>query len=261
MKKKNLHLSIIVFVTYLFMIVMNSLANILPINGNTTGEVSDVYANLFTPIGLTFSIWGLIYLLLFAYSLDQLMNAQQRYEKQENRKIAWLFILSSLINSLWIVAWHYEQMGLSLILMLVLLISLIFINLELKTIKMKTRESFFQKLPFAIYFGWITVATIANVTVFLVSLEWNRFGLSEVFWADVIIVIGALIGFATMLYFRSYSYGLVIIWAYSGIVMKHISSDYYDGQYPSVVVAAVLSISLIVIGETLVYRIERRKRT
>ena len=260
MKKKNLYLSIIVFVTYLLMILMNSLANILPINGNTTGEVSDVYTNLFTPIGLTFSIWGLIYLLFFAYSLDQLMNAQQRYEKQENRKVAWLFILSSLINSLWIVAWHYEQMGLSLILMLVLLISLIFINLELKTIKMKTRERFFQKLPFFIYFGWITVATIANVTVFLVSLEWNRFGLSEVFWADVIIVIGALIGFATMLYFRSYSYGIVIIWAYIGIVMKHSSSDYYDGQYLSVIVAAVLSISLIVVGETLVYRIERRKR-
>lgn len=261
MKKKNMVFSIIVLVTFLVMIFMNSLANILPINGNTTGEVSDAYANLFAPIGLTFSIWGLIYLLLFSHSLYQIFNAQKFYEKRENRKIAKLFIASSLMNSLWIVAWHYEQMGLSLILMLLILLSLILINLDLKSSSLSLGESFFQKLPFAIYFGWITVATIANVTVFLVSLKWNRFGISEVFWADVIIVIGALIGFATMLYFRSYSYGLVIIWAYIGIVMKHVSSDYYDGQYPSVVVAAVLSISLIVIGETLVYRIERRKRT
>jgi len=205
---------IVVLVTFLAMIAVNTLANTLPINGVTTGQISEFYPNLFTPAGLTFAIWGLIYALLGGYTLYQLEVFQDKTNNIKNKlldNIGILFSISSIANATWIFSWHYGLIPLSIILMLIILICLILINQEINTEKLSKKEYFFIRLPFSVYFGWITVATIANATVLLVSLEWRGFGLAEEIWAVIIIFLGFIIGATTMLKNRDVAYGLVIV--------------------------------------------------
>lgn len=255
---KNI-IAIFVLLTYLLMIGINGLGNSLPINGKSTGDVSDAYTNIFAPAGITFSIWGLIYLLLFGFSIYQLIKRNKIYEDKLFKSISYWFIFSSIMNSLWIFAWHYNILWLSLVFMIGILVSLIKINMILRNKEFNNAGKLLIRIPFAVYFGWITVATIANVTTFLVAINWNRFGLSEVFWADTMILIGAIIGVLAILYYKSFSYGLVIIWAYLGIGFKHISPEFFNRQYPSVIVVVIISIMLVIIGEILMLKIKNRK--
>jgi len=174
---KNNLIKIFTALAYVVMIAANALANILPINNRTTGAVSDSYPNLFAPAGLTFSIWGLIYLLLAGYVVYQFTKRAANKESLLG-KINPLFIATSLANFLWIFAWHYDYIGFSVILMLILLFLLIKIADILRREKFSAWEKLFIMAPFSVYFGWITVATIANITVFFgkYRLErlWNR---------------------------------------------------------------------------------------
>ena len=260
--KNNITIAIVVFLSYILMIITNSLANILPINGKGTGEISDSYQNLFAPAGITFSIWGVIYLLLLVYNIYQF-----RWYKRENdtqvqifTKVSILFSISSIANTVWIFAWHYEVIWLSLLLMLVILFCLIKINMILKDNDFSKLEKITVKLPFTVYLGWITVATIANITTFLVSINWNRFSLSEVFWTDLMIGVGAVIGFLGVLYYKSYAYGIVLIWAYLGIAIKHLSLDQFNGSYPSVIITVFISILFIILSMILLVRIRIREK-
>lgn len=245
--------------TFLIMVGVNALANILPIGGRNTGQISDSYPNLFAPAGVTFSIWGLIYLLLAGYTVYQLELFQK--EKSMLRegllaKIGVLFSISSAANAIWIFAWHYEILPASMMLMLVILTCLILINQILVKEKLPVSEKIFVRLPFSVYFGWITVATIANATTLLVSTGFDGFGLSDAAWTVIMISAGALIGIAAMLRNRDIPYGLVIIWAYAGIIIKHTSSAGFNGQYPQVITAAGVCIALIVIAG--IYTLKRR---
>jgi len=251
MKFKNLFIKISVVVTYLGMVIVNSLANALPINGVTTGQVSDSYPNLFAPIGLTFSIWGVIYALLAAYTLYQLgLFEKNKSEKRDNlfKKIGVYFSITSVINILWIFAWHYDLMPLSLILMAALLIFLIKIADILNKEKLTIREKIFMLLPFTVYFAWITVATIANVTVLLVSLNWNGFNLSEQLWTVLVLFIGTIIGIWRMFKDKNIFYGLVFVWAYFGIWLKHLSTQGFSGQYLEIIISTVICISIFLVG-------------
>lgn len=239
-------LSIATIIAYLVMIGMNALANILPINGITTGEVSDLYGNLFAPAGITFSIWGLIYLLLGAYSVYQFKYIKNRDDKWRLiNRINLLFLFTSIVNSIWIVFWHYGLIGLSLILMILLLISLTLIRITIEKLPSGNGNNLLIKLPFSVYFGWISVATIANVTAYLVKVDWGGFGLSENLWTVLIILIGLMIGSITTINFKDKAYGSVFIWAYLGIVIKHISESGFDFQYPFIVVTAAFSIAVL----------------
>ncbi|AHM58116.1 hypothetical protein EAL2_808p06130 (plasmid) [Peptoclostridium acidaminophilum DSM 3953] len=238
--------------TFLIMIAVNAMANILPINGVNTGEVSDSYQNLFAPAGLTFSIWGLIYLLLAGYTLYHvgLFRGGESAESRELlRKTGILFSVSSLVNAAWIFSWHYDLIPLSMLLMVALLACLMIINHIIGNASLSTREKFLVRLPFSVYFGWITVATIANATVLLVSLEWNRFGLMEQTWAIIIIAVGMLIGAVTAIRNSDIAYGLVIIWAYIGIYIKHTSESGFSGQYPAVIYTVVACIAMLVVAQ------------
>ena len=259
MNKTNPGIKIFVTITFLGMVTVNALASILPINGQDTGQVSDSFPNLFAPTGLTFSIWGLIYLLLAAYTLYQLGLLQD--DKGAARaellnRTGLYFGFSSLANAAWIFAWHYNFIALSLVFMvtiLALLIAITFgINHEIKDLS--TKEKFFIRLPFSIYFGWITVATIANVTTLLVSIGWKGFNLSEPIWTIIILIIGAIIGIATMLKFKDIAYGLVIVWAYIGIWIKHSTAGAFAGQYPAVITTVVACIALLIIAELFLLR-------
>ena len=238
---KKIFIKIFVVITYLGMIIVNFLANALPINNRSTGEISDLYANLFAPAGLTFSIWGLIYLLLGVYIIYQFINKEK---ESLFAKINQLFILTSIANISWILAWHYDYIGLSVLIMAFLLFLLIKIADICRLEKFTIVEKFFVLAPFSIYFGWITVATIANITVFLVSLGWNGFGISDFIWTILILLVGALIGILRALKDKNIIYLSVFIWAYLGILLKHISSSGFDGQYPSIILTISLCLSL-----------------
>lgn len=246
---KVIFLRIFVVISYLAMVVVNALANILPLNGIGTGAISDSYPNLFAPTGFTFSIWGLIYLLLALHVLYQLGLFRNR-TKTDNIllwRVGIIFSVSSLINIAWIFSWHYKLIPLSMVLMLLLLICLISLAITLRKQKLDRRERFFVRLPFSVYFGWITVATIANATTLLVSVGWNGFGLSPSLWTIIMLTVGALIGIATTLRFKDIAYGLVLVWAYAGILYKHVSIPGFANQYPDVVTAVIVCLVVFVI--------------
>jgi len=233
---------ILTLVAYMVMVGVNFLAMYLPLGGKTTGEISDNYPNLFAPAGYAFSIWGLIYLLLAIYVIYQFKRGDDILVGKVNR----IFILNALLNAAWIFAWHYDIIWLSVIIIIGLLISLIRIADILRKSTLTERDLRLVGLPFSVYFGWITVATIANITVFLVSLGWGGFGLADSFWTVVVLLIGALIGSWRMLKDKFISYGLVLIWAYGAILFKHVSITGFAGQYPSVIVTAVLCITAFI---------------
>lgn len=257
---------VLVVVTYVLMIAVNALANIIPINGQTTGGVSDSYENLFAPAGLTFSIWGVIYVLLGAHVLYQFglfhgaeLDAGARLAGSAGvgvgagsfraallRRVGVLFSASSLANVAWLLTWHYDLILLSTLLLATMLVLLILITRTILGTELSTRDRLFVRLPFSVYFGWITVATIANITVWLVSIGWDGFGIAESTWAVAIIAVGAIIGTAVILRDRDVAYGLVLVWAYLGIWIKHTSTSGFDDAYPAVSTTALICIAIFV---------------
>ncbi|MDC7242901.1 MAG: tryptophan-rich sensory protein [Sphaerochaetaceae bacterium] len=254
MKKST---QIFVLLTYILMIVVNTLANTLPINGVDTGVISDSYPNLFAPAGITFAIWGIIYILLGMFTFYQLgiINKNDEISNELLNSVGITFTISSIINACWIFAWHYQIIWLSLILMLLLLSSLMKIVITIKEEKLNAKEKLFVKVPFSVYFGWITVATIANVTIFLVSLNLKSYGFSEPLWAVLIIIVGALVGSVALLRNKDYFYGLVIIWAYLGILIKH--TTVFNSMYTSVIVTTI--VCLIVVLAATIYAFTKKE--
>lgn len=204
------------------MVAVNYLAVSLPLNGKTTGELSDKYPNLFTPAGITFSIWSVIYLLLGIFVVYGLIRAWQDQKVKFVFKIGNWFIYSCIFNMAWIFVWHYEIVWASLVVMIGILYTLIKVykkNLKLRK-KLKPLEKYIVNLPFSIYLGWISVATIANVAIVLVNYNWNRFGLSQEFWTVLVMIVAILLGLKFIMRKRDIFYGLVIVWALIGIWIK-----------------------------------------
>ena len=235
---KNGIIKIFVVITYVGMVFVNYLANSLPINDRTTGEISNAYPNLFSPAGFTFSIWGLIYLLLAGYVVYQFTKRGEG-QKKLLQKVNIYFMATSVANICWVFAWHYDFMGLSLLIMAALLFFLIRIADILRDEPLTLQDKLFVHAPFSVYFGWITVAAIANATVFLVSIGWDGFGMADHVWASIIIVIGATIGILRMLKDKNAIYGFVLIWAYLGLLIKHVSDTGYGCEYTSVIVTVI----------------------
>ena len=267
----------LVVLTYVAMIAVNVLANALPINGRTTGAISDAYESLFAPAGVTFAIWGVIYLLLGAHVLYQLSLFHDTARDDAARptdasagvgaeslrgtlleRVGVLFSLSSLANVAWILSWHYDLILASTMLLATMLVLLILITRAILGAELSTRDRAFVRLPFSVYFGWITVATIANLTVWLVSIGWDGFGIAAATWAVVIIAVGAVIGTAVILRDRDIAYGLVLVWAYLGIWIKHTSVSGFQGGYPAVIVTAIVGIAAFIVAGTLV-TVRRRR--
>ena len=231
-------LRILSLIFFIAMVYMNYLANSLPINGKTTGQLSDAYPNLFVPSGITFSIWGIIYLLLAVYCIVQFLPAT----KDISKEISWLFILSCIFNMLWILAWHYQKLPVSLLLMLGLLVCLILMNLHIKDMPQGL-----LKATFGVYLGWICIATIANVTALLVDVGWGGFGLSQQVWTVILIAIGTAIVVITILKTANPYIGLSVVWAFIGIILKR-SED-----YRVIVLAAAVCILIVSILTILVF--------
>ena len=170
---KKLILQVFNLITLIITVIINYLAALLPLGLGNTGEISDLYPNLFVPAGITFSIWAVIYLFLGIFVVYQFRDVfkQEKVDMPFLERISYLFIINSLANTIWILFWHYGLIYLSIIAMIVILLSLIWIylRLEIGKTQVSSKEKWFVHIPFSIYLGWITVATIANVTAVLVS--------------------------------------------------------------------------------------------
>ena len=197
-------------------IFVNYLSNTGILDGKTIGNVSDNIKSLFTPAGYAFSIWGLIYLLLFGFAIYQGKSLfKKRKEDSFVEKIGIWFIISCIANCLWIFSWIYGYTGLSCVFIFLLLIALlkIVVNLNINLNKVSTSKFTFLHLPFIIYSGWVTVASVANVSSYLVKIDWNGFGISDEIWTIIMILIAVIIN-ALMLFKKNMSaFALVGAWA------------------------------------------------
>jgi len=252
-------LSILNLLGFLGTIAVNALANIIPIGGITTGEVSDLYPNLFAPAGLTFSVWALIYVLLAIFVIYQLLPSVRRDQQKVDfvRRIGPFFLISSLANMGWMFAWHYQNIALSLVLMLVLLGSLLMIYLRLGVGQTEVTKAtkYAVHLPFSVYLGWITIATIADATALLVGRNWGTFGLGEQFWAVAVIVVGIAIALAMLLTRKDIYYCLVVDWALLGILLKRLPVTAVPDQ--GVVAVTIAGLALITVA--IIVQAARRK--
>lgn len=228
-------MKIINVIMFTAMVVMNYLANALPINGKTTGQISAQYDNLFVPAGITFSIWGVIYLMLLGFCIIQFRSQNKALVES----VGWAFAISCLFNSLWIIAWHYDKLPISLILMIGLLAILIYIN-----IRLKDTTFVFAKAAFGIYLGWICIATIANVAALLVNYQWGAWGIAPQIWTIIMIAIGLSIAIIAMYKMLNPFIGLSIIWAFAGIMINRIN-DVSTIAYSALIAMILLAVFTI----------------
>jgi len=201
-------------------IVFNTLANALPLNNLTTGEISDRFQVYFVPAGYVFSIWGLIYLALAAFAVYQLLPGELGNKRIQ--RIGYLFIASSIANISWLFFWHYEMFPLTVVAMLVLLVSLIaiYLRLDIGRTGASSREKWFLDTPFSLYLGWITVATIANITTYLDYIGWEGWGIAPETWAVLLLIIAGIVAALVTLTRHDAVYMGVIVWALAGIAVK-----------------------------------------
>jgi hypothetical protein len=248
---KDIVRQVVVILSTILVIVVNGLANALPLNGQTTGEISDRFDVYFVPAGYVFSIWGLIYLALSGYAVYQALPAQR--ENPRLRHTGYLYALSCLANIVWLFLWHYEVFVLTVVAMVALLLLLIAIYLRLGTglTRVSTAETWLARVPFSIYLGWITVATIANVTSLLDYLNWNGWGIRPEAWAATMLVAGAAIASAVSLTRGDVAYVLVIVWAFVGIAVKHADTP---------IVSVTAAFMAVVVALTLLVGVPRTQR-
>lgn len=202
-------------------LTVNVLASVLPLNGQNTGEISDRFQVYFVPAGYVFSIWGLIYIGWLAFTLYQFLPAQK--ESPRLRRLGYLFALSGLFNAGWLVCWHYNLFGLSVLVMFTLLGLLIasYLRLDVGRAPVSAAEKWCVDTPFSVYLGWISVATVANVTSYLYGIGWDGFGLDPQVWALVMLAVASLLGLGMALTRRDAGYIFVLVWSFVGIAAKH----------------------------------------
>src|SRR5215208_16295 len=190
-------------------LTVNVLASTLPLNGQNTGEISDRFKVYFVPAGYVFAIWGVIYIGWIAFTIYQFLPSQK--ENPRLRRLGYLFAVSNLANAAWLFCWHYNLFGLSVLVMLALLGLLIasYLRLNVNRSTVTSAEHWSVDVLFSVYLGWITVATVANITDWLYFVGWNGFGISAQAWAVVMLIVASLLGLGMALTRRDAGYLLV----------------------------------------------------
>ena len=222
-------------------LAVNGLAGTTVLNGRTTAQVSDLYASPFTPAGYVFAIWGIIYVLLLVFVIYQVLPKQRN--KPFQRQIGALFILSSVFNVVWLFLWQYDYIAVSVVVMFALLATLVAVYLRLGIGKSNATltEKLSVHLPFSVYLGWITVASIANVAAALVSVGWDGFGFGAETWAIAAMGTALVVTLVVIAARRDITYSLVVVWALVGIAVK-------QNAYPNIVFTAEVAIAAIFIA-------------
>ncbi|MFX1289182.1 MAG: hypothetical protein ACFFFY_11565, partial [Promethearchaeota archaeon] len=234
-------------ITFIAAVIINYLAISLPLGYGSTQQLSDDIPNLFVPAGLTFSIWGIIYILLGVFSVYQLRDIfkSEKTEMPYLGKISYFFIISNLANFSWILLWHYKLIPLSLVAMLIILLSLllIYIRLDIGKTEVSRTVKIAVNAPFSVYLGWITVATIANVTAVLA----DPFGLFKLAPYDLlaeiltilVIAVAVVITYLMLFLRKDWVYSLVIVWAILGIFLK---------KSGLIAITALVAVIIVIVG-------------
>ncbi len=237
-------------ITVIIALTVNILASALPLNGQNTGEISDRFQVYFVPAGYVFSIWGIIYIGWIAFTIFQFRASQK--ESPRLRRLGYLFAISNIFNAAWLFTWHYNFFGVGVLVMLTLLGLLIasYLRLNVNHISVSRAERWSVDIPFSVYLGWITVATVANVTDWLFLINWNGFGIHAMSWAVIMIVVASIVGLLMALTRRDAAYLFVLVWSFIGIAVKQTPA-------PSVVAAAWIAAGLMLV--LAIYSLTRRQ--
>ncbi len=233
-------------IALLITITVNYLSNTGMINNMTVGEVSANYQNYFTPAGYAFSIWGFIYLLLLGFVIYQWRGTlNDKTIDTDIERIGWWFVISCLANCGWLIAWLYEYTGISVLLILTLLLTLLGIivrlNINNKTVSLQKRV--FITWPFSVYAGWVTVAVIANMAAWLTSTSWNRWNIAETNWTIIMIAVAMLINLFMVVRRNMYVYALSGIWALIAIANRNEAGPIVRASF--ITAAALLAVCII----------------
>jgi hypothetical protein len=240
-------------VAFIITLIVNGLSNTTLIGGRTTAEVSNNYPTLITPAGYVFAIWGIIYVLLGVYLVYQALPSQK--DKPFQEQISGLFILVSVFNVIWLFFWQNELLPISVAIIFAFLASLIAIYLRLNIGRSNVglKEKLCVHVPFSVYLGWVSIASIANIAVTLVSAGWDGFGLSPQTWAILVLVVALILDLAVIATRRDIAYSLVFIWALAGIAVNQIAN-------PSIVLTAEIGITIITIALAITFAFSRLHR-
>ena len=227
----------LVIVATFAVISVNYLAGIGYINDKTPAEISDKFPSLLTPAGYAFAIWSLIYSGLIVFSIYQALPAQTANPRFQ--KIRTVYLLNCAANCAWIFLWHHERIWAALGVIFIILATLVFINVSLKN-KDDAFETWTTRVPFGLYFGWVTVATVLNFTLALVSSGVSAPGSTAAILASVIIAATTILGIVIRLKLSTAAYAVAVAWALTAIAVKH------GGETMLVVCAAFGVIALLV---------------
>jgi len=244
---------VITIAVTLITVVVNILANALPFNGQGTGEISDRFQILFVPAAYVFSIWGLIYLGLIAFTVFQALPAQRDNVLLD--RIAPMYWIANIANMVWLFLWHWEFFSQTLVAMLVILASLIALYRQFGKAERKlTRaEKSFIEAPFGIYLGWISVATIANATQVLYYNGWNGAGISPEIWTVIMLAAATILGILMLVREQAFDYAAVLVWAFIGIANK-------QAGIPTVVYSSWVAAGVIILVGLITFIRERRAK-
>lgn len=249
MTASNQRLVLLNTVSYLAVLAVNFLSNSLPLNGRTPAEISDQYPNLFVPAGITFSIWGIIYLWLLGLIIYQVIgrgsyNTGLKIE-QLVEKSSWFFWVSCALNIMWLLTWHWDMPLLSVVVMSLLMSILVVLNgrAGVGYNAAYPIEKWLAHLPYGIYQGWISIALIANITAGLVSVDWNGWGLNEPAWAVIMITAGTVVASWMVKAQNNLGHGLAAAWGLYGIYLKRHAA----GDAPEVAIAALIGMGVVVL--------------
>jgi hypothetical protein len=224
-------------------LIVNVLSNALPLNGLNTGEISDRFRVFFVPAGYVFSIWGVIYIGWFAFIIFQFRQSEKASPRM--RRLGYWFALSCVFNAVWLFCWHYERFGLSVLVMLALLATLIvsYLRLDVGRVRVSAAERWSVDIPFGLYLGWVSVATVANISSYLYYIHWDGFGIAPQGWAVIMLAVASLLGLGMALSRRDAACLCVFVWAFIGIAVRQSAAPLVAN---SAWAAALLALALAV---------------
>ncbi len=255
-------LAILNLITLGFQLLISYLVQAKSISSQDVGQVSARYETVFAPAGITFVIWGLIYISLIGFCVFHLYEAFAKTSgsrsNQDTQNIGWLLIINNIATGLWLIVWVKEQLLLSVFLILIQLFTLIRISVKahISNPDRSLMTKIFTQFPLSIYFGWICIASIANISAWLNSTDWNRMGISESYWVIIMIGVAALLSLFIILVRRNIPFGFVVLWALYGIILKRKEVDAL--QFEDVINAAYAAFAIILVA--LIIRIVTRNR-
>jgi len=233
-------------IVFLITLAVNTLGGLGLINGLNQKEVSDMFPTLITPAPFTFSIWGVIYLLILISLIAMIIKSNSTYYQKAIDNISVLFRVSCLFNMAWIVSFSYVKIGLSVLFIFGILISLTLLCLKL--LKIQTEKQILIPLTFGLYTGWVFIATVVNISAFLVKINWDGFGIADEIWAVIVLIVAVILVFLVLNRLKNAVFPLPIAWAYLGIYVSLFSPEGYNGQYELLQITALAGMVVLIIA-------------